>query len=522
VAGAKDFGPYYDRRKRLRAFEAAWARNPEQEPGWPQTEIDRRFQALLNEWLRSHQAMLIGELVPETLKYLRNNPGSAERRRYEQVLVDEYQDLNRAEQRLLDMLSEQGALTVIGDEDQSIYEHFRYAHPEGIARFNETHQDTADIPLEECRRCPTRVVKMASELISHNRRRVGHTFAPRAGNPAGEVHIVQWPSPETEATGITRLLQQKVAAGEAEPGQILILCPRRQLGYTLRDTLRRHGLPTRTFFHEEALDGNPRRAGRYQAQEAFSLFTLVANPEDQVALRGWLGFGHPTLRSKAYRHLRDHCASRGRSPRQALQAILTGDLTVPHTASLVRRYQLLLERLEALAGKSDQALFEAIFPPGEAWAQPFRAIAATGLEDWTPPQLLRRLRTNISQPELPSQVDYIRIMSLHKSKGLTADHVIVTGFIEGILPARPLDLPFEESMRYHEEQRRLFYVAITRPQKTLLLSTVLRLPRSLARQLGLPGLAGKTRKNVDTVASTFLAELGPDSPAPVYGPDWFP
>ena len=130
----------YERRDRLQAFAAAWAREQDQEPGWAEDETDRRFQAVLDEWLRFHEAMLIGELVPVALRYLRDNPNCPERRQFDHVLVDEYQDLNRAEQSLIDLLSENGKLTVIGDEDQSIYESFRYAHPEGISRFHETHE----------------------------------------------------------------------------------------------------------------------------------------------------------------------------------------------------------------------------------------------------------------------------------------------------------------------------------------------------------------------------------------------
>jgi superfamily I DNA/RNA helicase len=75
--------------------------------------------------------MLIGELVPETLRYLRNNPASAALEMHDHIVVDEYQDLNRAEQELIDVLSVGKHLSIIGDVDQSIYR-FRYANPDGI------------------------------------------------------------------------------------------------------------------------------------------------------------------------------------------------------------------------------------------------------------------------------------------------------------------------------------------------------------------------------------------------------
>src|SRR5215471_283977 len=76
--------------------------------------------ALIN-WLRFHRALLIGELVPEALRYLRNNPGCDARSAFDHVIVDEYQDLNRAEQDLIRLLATNGRNAVVGDVDQSIY-----------------------------------------------------------------------------------------------------------------------------------------------------------------------------------------------------------------------------------------------------------------------------------------------------------------------------------------------------------------------------------------------------------------
>lgn len=519
VDDGNDFGDYYARRDMLKAFEAAWAREQCEEPGWPNNEIDRRFQALLSEWLQFHRCMLLGELIPETLKYLRNNPGCQERRKFEHVLVDEYQDLNRAEQHLIDLLSDNGSLTVIGDEDQSIYEQFRYAHPEGISRFNETHERTYDIPLDECRRCPTNVVNIAKELISCNRRRIGHDFNPRPGNPEGEIHIVQWQTIEEEANGISNFIDTRIKAGDFDAGEILILCPRRQFGYKIRDSLNELGHPAHSFFYEEAFDGNPKNDDDNNAQEAFTLLTLIANPEDRVALRCWLGFGSGSLRAQSYKRLQDHCSHSGQSPREALQAIVDGELRIRYTGRLVDRFILLNQRLEALADRPNEEIFEYVFPKQEEWAKPFRDIVEDGMDDWSPENVLDKLRTNITQPELPSDVDYIRVMSLHKSKGLSADHVIVTGFIEGIIPTIDDDLPHEEQMRQIEEQRRLFYVAITRPRKTLVLSSVLSIERRLAYPIGAE-VHGGNAEYADTIASRFLAELGPTSPPPINGDDW--
>jgi DNA helicase II / ATP-dependent DNA helicase PcrA len=89
-------------------------------------------------WLRFHEDMLICEIIPELYRYLRNNPAAPERSLYDHVLVDEYQDLNKAEQAVVDLLSTSAALCVVGDDDQSLYS-FKHAHPEGIRTFPRTH-----------------------------------------------------------------------------------------------------------------------------------------------------------------------------------------------------------------------------------------------------------------------------------------------------------------------------------------------------------------------------------------------
>ena len=119
---------------------------------------------------------------------------------------------------------------------------------------------------------------------------------------------------------------------------------------------------------------------------------------------------------------------------------------------------------------------------------------------------------NIIQPELPTDVDYVRIISLHKSKGLSANHVIVIGCIEGIIPTSSSeDLTFDQQQRFIEEQRRLFYVTITRTGETLVLSSALRLPRDIAYKMRAQ-IHGGDNRDVYSIASSFIAELGPDCP----------
>ena len=136
--------------------------------------------------------------------------------------------------------------------------------------------------------------------------------------------------------------------------------------------------------------------------------------------------------------------------------------------------------------------------------------------DCGPVELRDALLAAITQPELPTHVDYVRVMSLHKSKGLTADLVIVAGAIQGCIPRIDQELSGAELQRHHEEQRRLFYVAITRPRRMLIVSSARAVPRSAAYQMGVP-VRGRDPHNAITIASEFINELGETRPATVRG-----
>ncbi len=509
------FGGVRDCGKHLRAFSAAWARLQHEDPGWPHEASDQAYQAALLAWLRFHEAMLISELIPEGIKYLRNNPRSPYRTAFDHLLVDEYQDLNRAEQYLVDLLAGNN-LVVVGDEDQSIYS-FKHANPEGIVEFPGTHPNTEEAGLDQCRRCPHRIVAMANALISYNTTRSNRQLKPLPGNPAGEIHAVQWSNMQEEATGISDFIKDRVDAGVVDAGNVLVLAPRREFGYMVRDELNGNNVPAHSFFSEELLDGDPKNLTESQAQQAMALLNLLANQEDRVALRCWCGFGNNSLADGAWARLRAHCEISGDSPWQALEKLASGTLKLSYTDHIVSRFLSLRTQFVNLNGLYGHDLVDAVLPASEAWAVHLAQIGASIKEDdFGPKKLSDTIRQHVSQPEMPTDVDYIRVMSLHKSKGLTADLVIVCGCIQGLIPSIDTDSTPYEQLRALEEQRRLFYVAITRTRKTLVLSSVTGLPSAVAFKM-----QARTTRTVSgiarTIASQFINELGPQCPAAVTG-----
>lgn len=506
------FGGIKERRKLVGAFEAAWARRQIDEPGQPVAGLDQAFQDAILGSLRWHRAMLVGEVVPIALSYLHNNPQADELTMYEHVLVDEYQELNRAEQEVLNQLSAASNLAVIGDDDQSIYA-FKWANPEGIREFDQDHPGTEDVQFSICRRCPQGVVDMAQTLIQRNPGRVRLPLRAKENNPPGEIHNVQWQSVHEEADGIGQFIADKVSGG-FDPGRCLVLVNSRKIGYAIRDAIRGSGVACSSFFREEPVESD-------SAKEILTLLTLLAEPSDRVALRAWLSFGVSTQRTPAYRRLLKAAQEQDTDVADILGRLDRGELSIPHTASALTQYRELQGRLDELRAHGDDlaGLVDALIPDTSELAL-LREAAMAAVEDAdSPVALANAIRYGVAQRETPLESTEVRVMSLHASKGLTADLVVLAGLVEGILPRIDADAPLAEQEAQEQEQRRLFFVGITRTTDVLVFSGYSEL--DFATAIRLQARRGpRTPNGVRTFASSFFDELGDGLPDAVRGQDW--
>jgi len=361
---------------------------------------------------------------------------------------------------------------------------------------------------------------MANALIANNATRSHRSLLPFSGNPDGDIFFVQWTDMQQEAEGIARFVKTRVDAGNVMPGNVLILAPRREFCYLVRDALRNLEVSARSFFSEELLEGDPKDANKCQAQRALALLILLADPDDRVALRCWCGFGSNSLNAKAWARLRIHCEQNGQIPWQALEQMEAGTLTMPYTTGLIVNFTALKAELARFRDLKGDDLVNAVFPASQEWAKPLAEMKEYVEErEFGARDLVDAVRRHIAQPEMPTNVDYVRVMSLHKSKGLTADMVVVAGCLEGLMPFIDWDASPVEQTRSLEEQRRLFYVAITRTKGVLILSSVSSLPTKVVHRIR--AQVGQTREGkASMITSRFIAELGPECPAGITGDDF--
>lgn len=513
------------------SFVSGWATLQSDQPGYARDQDEQAFEDALVSWMKDHGALLVGEVIPLALRYLRNNPASPEIGKYQAILVDEYQDLNKSEQEFIRLFRGGSDIVIVGDDDQSIYG-FKFAHPEGIRSIDTTFGEFTDITFDTIRRCPKKVTEMASALISRNPNRSLGSLQAYADNQDGIVQIVQWGDDRKEIDGLAEIIKREIASGLVAPGDILVLTPRRRIGYRLRDKLA-VDTQVKSYFRESAIETD-------KVRRAYSLLFLLAYPDDKISLRYLLGQGSSDYRRNQYNALIQYAEQQSLSIRLALDKILSEGLRITGITTLLDEYRNLTQDLHALQTRLEanpEVLFEYFIrsPEDESdfyeLSSLYRKALAThprtdangdgpDFAEWFKP-LLDSVTEGIATPDSPENIDHIRIMSLHASKGLSAKFVIVTSMIEGLMPSLPQAEQPNELAALIEEQRRLFYVAITRCKSSptsypgrLLLSSFQYMKTTDAVRMRIP--AGKSA-NTRMQATRFLNDFGKTMPGSVTG-----
>jgi DNA helicase-2/ATP-dependent DNA helicase PcrA len=509
-----DFGDIFDRRRLLKAYEAGWARKQLDHPGLAEVATDRAFEQGVMKWLRHHRAMLVGEVVPLAYAFLRENPMNAEIQRFAHVLVDEYQDLNALEQQLVFELvsGPDASLCIVGDDDQSIYS-FRYANPEGILGVSQD-ETFEQYQINVCGRCPEKILSIANSLISRAPNRNKLEMTSREGSVPGSVDIVQWADLDTEVSNIAAAIVDDIQSERFEAGDILVLVQRQIIGRSITQTLLSLDVPASSFFSQEALESSV-------AKERLALLRFALS-DDLPSLRVLLGIGDGSARKDAYKRLADFAQKIHKPEIEVLNDALRGVKFPIRITALVNRYRQARKFIAGLNLENLESLVSTLFPNDEENIEDIRYIAGECLTDaQNAKELCARIVARISQEDVPDSPDFVRVMSLHKSKGLTSPAVHIVSALDGIIPTIRGKLSEVEIQASFDEQRRLMYVAITRAARQLVISSSRSLPKGQAFKLGIEIASNAHRDNrASTIASPYLRELGRTAPQPRRGTEW--
>jgi DNA helicase II / ATP-dependent DNA helicase PcrA len=507
-----EFGNLTQKKKLLQQFSSGWAESISEYPGNPKNDTEKKFQDAIMSWLASHDAMLIGEVVPVAYKYLAANPMSDFLNKHSHIIVDEYQDLNKIEQEIIELLvGEEGHICIAGDDDQSIYK-FRCANPEGIHHFFENADEKVTIDI--CGRCPKPILDVANKIKEFLPNSSKGPMTALDETIQGKVSVIQWKDSMEESAGIATAIKYDIDSGKHMAGDFLVLVQSKALGINLRKSISDFGVEAHSFFQEDPI-------GNSESKRAFTLLQLLVDPDDPVALRYWLGYGDASARRDQYALLRKAMEDKHLSLPAYLTELVSGTTKVPGFSIFIKKYVEFKKILINLQEKPVTEIVDIIFPDGNEDLEDLRQIALISRQSaTTPTELLHDMARVISQPEIPEHPDFVRVMSLHKSKGLTSNVVYVAGLVEGIAP-KSIAYVDEEEMH---ECRRLFYVAVTRAKEELILSNFASIPASLAMRMQikvgkwLPKVEGV--KYIQTITSRFITEIASVLPSAQRGMSW--
>jgi len=453
--------------------------------------VYRRYEALLAE----RGALDFDDLLLVTVRLFEQVPEVLDwyRRRWTYVLVDEYQDTNRAQYRFVQLLTQQHRqVCVVGDPDQSVYR-WRGADMRNIMDFERDFAGTTVVRLEQNYRSTKRILRIASAVIAHNVARREKTLW--TGNAEGEPAVrYQGGDEHEEANFVARTIRQLKAEG-ADAADVAVFYRTNAQSRVLEDALRRAGIPY-------LIVGSVRFYERKEIRDALAYLRLVVNPRDVVAFKRAVGVPARGIGRASLMRLEDLARQHRSSLLEACLA-LPSDLTGKPRRGL-EEFGRLIARLaevrrelpvpafinEVLAASGyRQALRDERTEEAAGRLENLEELVAAA-EEFAASQDSPSLEGFLDSVALVSDVDELNatargvtLMTLHSAKGLEFPVVFLTGLEEGVFPhARSIDDPEEL-----EEERRLYYVGLTRARERVFLSYALR------RRLHGYGLGGPSR-----------------------------
>jgi DNA helicase-2/ATP-dependent DNA helicase PcrA len=439
----------------------------------------------------AHQnAFDFDDLLMKPVELLEANAELLERYRdrFSFVLVDEYQDTNRAQFRFVELLAGgHRNLMVVGDDDQSIYG-WRGADIKNILDFEKAFPGARIVRLEQNYRSSERILDAANRVIEQNVNRKGKTL--RTERVGGEpITLLEALDENDEARWIVDEMEGRVrATAGLAYREMAVLYRTNAQARALEDALRRAGVPYQVV-------GSVRFYERREIQDVLGYLRLISNPRDEGAFDRVVNYPRRGVGLTTLEHLKRWADTEGLTLLEAAARAdeapdvrAAGSNGLRHFAELIQRFSI--RAIQAGIGELLEELIEDLDlmrhlheegPDGEdrgrnvaeliAGALDFDATLVAGADDevdtFTELDLfLQQVALVADVDRLDPNADAVTLMTLHNAKGLEFPVVFIAGMEEGLFP---LARAYDEADAL-EEERRLFYVGITRAEDKLSLS----------------------------------------------------
>ncbi len=440
-------------------------------------KVYRRYQELL----LTNNAVDFDDLLLWTAFLLEESPPVREKyaRRFEHVLVDEFQDTNMAQYILLKHLASfHHNIFVVGDVDQSIYR-WRGADYRNVLRFEKDFPDTQVILLEQNYRSTQSILDVAMAVIDRNPQRKHKQLFTERGM-GEQVKLIETVDDHEEAVLVVETIVNQLSRRSAQPGDFAVMYRTNAQSRLLEEAFLKGGLPYK-------LVGAQRFYGRREVKDLIAYLRLVHNPQDEISLTRVINTPTRGIGNKSVIALHTLSQQAGSSPGRLLLALGQNPDSVPGNAALGRGLQPLSRFGGMLVGWQAQinelsplGLMDRLLEDTDYHAY-LDDGSEEGQERWENVMELRRLAAEFGEQGLTAFLEQVALVSdqdtldasanaptlltLHAAKGLEFPIVFIVGLADGTLPhSRSIEDP--EAM---QEERRLLYVGITRAKDRLYL-----------------------------------------------------
>ncbi|WP_195453401.1 ATP-dependent helicase [Alistipes communis] len=441
-------------------------------------------------------AMDFDDLLLQTNILLRDCPDVLERyqEQFKYILVDEYQDTNYAQYIIVRRLSQHhGKVCVVGDDAQSIYS-FRGAKIENILSFQRDYPEAKVFKLEQNYRSTRTIVEAANSVIVHNSRRMEKRCFSE-GDEGEKIRVLKAYTDREEAELVVQDLRDKVRATGDAWNEAAILYRTNNQSQALEESLRRRGIPYRIYKGASFYD-------RKEIKDMLAYIRLVVNPRDDEAFRRIVNYPARGIGDTTVLRIAQLAAERGVSMWEAVDALVAEPVSDPVQRTIVRKVAEFVALIRSLSLEREQkglydfgmevasrsgilALFRRENSPEATSAldnieellnsmQLFKEqrdaeirggeeLGEATVEEWLQSVTLT---TDMDKKEDAGDDDKVTLMTVHSAKGLEFKYVYIVGMEENLFPSQRA----AESPEGFEEERRLFYVALTRAKCSAVLS----------------------------------------------------
>ena len=428
--------------------------------------------------LKSMNALDFDDLLLKTLILFSEHPPVLEyyRNRFRYVMVDEYQDTNRAQYELIRILTaESRNLCVVGDDDQSIYG-WRGADLHNILDFEKDFPDVTVIKLEQNYRSTSNILDAANQVIANNEQRKDKKLWTQAGT-GEKIHVFCACDEREESFWIASKIMKLHQTG-VRYGEIAVLYRTNAQSRVPEEMLMKAGIPYKVFGGQKFYD-------RKEIRDVLAYLRVIANPSDDISLRRIINVPKRSIGDTTVQTIAEHAAGKGypfysamfdlpeKLPGRARKNVteflemMTELSALKDSMGLSDFVDFLIEKTGLIRQYEQDETEEA-----QSRIENIREFqgAVHEFEDNSDTSTLEAYLENVALVTDFDREDdlkgYATLMTLHSAKGLEFEYVFIPGLEEGIFPG---SRSLTEDFRL-EEERRLIYVGITRAKKGLYLS----------------------------------------------------